>query len=103
MLLFVIVAVIVVVLAALLLLLLLMMLFLLLFVVLVLAGAGAVAVGKRYDTSLQIRVGLHCGPVIAGIMGKERLCFDLWGPTVEAANEMEASGVPSKVHLSHAV
>lgn len=36
-------------------------------------------------------------------MGKERLAFDLWGPTVEAANEMEAMGKPSKVHLSHSV
>eukprot|EP00750_Incisomonas_marina_P006291 INCI14406.2.p1 GENE.INCI14406.2~~INCI14406.2.p1 ORF type:complete len:978 (+),score=189.16 INCI14406.2:2024-4957(+) len=57
----------------------------------------------EYDISLQIRVGIHCGPVIAGIMGKERLAFDLWGPTVEAANEMEANGTPSKVHLSHSV
>ena len=49
---------------------------------------------------LQMRVGIHSGPVAAGIVGHHRFLYDVWGDTVNVASRLEASGVPSSVHLS---
>lgn len=49
---------------------------------------------------LQMRVGLHSGPVAAGVMGAFDLHYDVWGPTVSLAARMEQSGEPSQVQIS---
>ena len=49
---------------------------------------------------LAIRIGLHTGPAIAGVIGKQRLSFDLWGETVNFASRLESSGTPGRVHVS---
>ncbi|WP_157973626.1 adenylate/guanylate cyclase domain-containing protein [Tropicimonas sp. IMCC34043] len=49
---------------------------------------------------LSIRVGLHSGPVIAGLVGRVRFVYDVWGATVNLASRLEASGVPGRIHLS---
>ena len=55
------------------------------------------------DTSVQIRVGIHSGSVIAGVVGVKDPRYHLFGPTVTTAMQMESHGIPSKVHVSQAV
>jgi len=49
-----------------------------------------------------VRVGLHCGPLVAGIVGEERLQYDVWGDTVNVASRMESTGEPGRIHVSQA-
>jgi class 3 adenylate cyclase len=51
-------------------------------------------------TGWKIRVGLHSGPVVAGVVGIRKFAFDIWGNTVNFAARMESSGVPGRVNLS---
>ena len=52
---------------------------------------------------LSIRIGLHAGPAIAGVIGRHRLSYDLWGDTVNLASRLESSGVPGRIHVSEQV
>jgi len=57
--------------------------------------------GARDDgTGWNIRVGLHSGPVVAGVVGIRKFAFDIWGNTVNFAARMESSGVPGRVNMS---
>jgi len=55
------------------------------------------------DPSLELRVGIHVGPAVAGVIGSHKFSFDLWGDTVNVASRMESHGVPGRVHVSSAV
>lgn len=52
---------------------------------------------------LAMRLGIHTGPVVAGVIGTQRLIYDLWGDTVNIANRMESHSEPGAIQVSAAV
>ncbi len=50
----------------------------------------------------EIRIGIHTGPVVAGIVGLKKFAYDIWGDTVNTASRMESAGEPNRVNISGA-
>lgn len=55
------------------------------------------------STTLSIRIGIHAGPVTAGVIGESKFIFDVWGDTVNVASRMESSGVAGQIQVTEAV
>jgi adenylate cyclase len=53
--------------------------------------------------SFQMRVGVHAGPIVAGIVGVKKFQYDVWGDTVNTASRMESNGTVGKVNISEAL
>jgi class 3 adenylate cyclase len=49
---------------------------------------------------LKIRIGIHAGPLVAGVIGKQKFSYDVWGATVNFASRMESSGAPGRINVS---
>jgi class 3 adenylate cyclase len=64
--------------------------------------ARAAEVARETGLALNVRIGLHVGPVIAGVIGTRKPAFDCWGETVNLASRLESSASPSGVHISEA-
>ena len=60
----------------------------------------AESVNRAYDMPLQLRIGVHTGPVVGGIIGTHRFLYDIWGDTVNVASRLEATGVPGRIQIS---
>jgi class 3 adenylate cyclase/HAMP domain-containing protein len=56
----------------------------------------------RTGSNLAIRIGIHTGSVVAGVIGRKKFIYDLWGDTVNLASRMESHGIAGRVHISEA-
>ena len=51
-------------------------------------------------TPFELRIGIHTGPVVAGIIGRHKFIYDVWGDTVNIASRMESQRPPGRIHIS---
>jgi len=58
------------------------------------------AIGKTTGEPIDVRIGVHSGPVVAGVIGKRKFTYDVWGDTVNVASRMESHGVPGAIQIS---
>jgi class 3 adenylate cyclase/CHASE3 domain sensor protein len=54
------------------------------------------------DGPIRLRIGLHSGPLVAGVIGTAKYVYDVWGDTVNIASRMEKLGAPGRIHISAA-
>jgi len=55
---------------------------------------------QQYGTSVRLRIGICTGPVVAGVIGRRRFAYDLWGETVNLACRMESTGEAGKIQIA---
>jgi class 3 adenylate cyclase len=57
----------------------------------------------EHHVSMSLRVGINSGPVVAGVIGKSKYIYDLWGDTVNLASRMESGGLPDSIQVTRRV
>ncbi|MFI5203788.1 MAG: adenylate/guanylate cyclase domain-containing protein [Flavobacteriales bacterium] len=58
---------------------------------------------KLNQPFLRMRIGIHCGPLVAGVVGSRKFSYDVWGDTVNIAARMEQAGEPGAINISESV
>jgi class 3 adenylate cyclase len=72
--------------------------------VLVKMSAKLIEIANEYNdhegNPIQLRIGIHSGPAVSGVIGKSKFAFDVWGDTINTAARLESNGEPGRIHLS---
>ncbi|MDA7667776.1 adenylate/guanylate cyclase domain-containing protein, partial [bacterium] len=55
---------------------------------------------EQHQPHWELRLGIHTGPLVAGVVGTDKFVYDIWGDTVNTAARMESSGIVGKVNIS---
>lgn len=62
--------------------------------------AATDAIGAELGEGISLRIGIHTGPAVAGVIGTRKFFYDVWGDTVNTASRMESHGLPGRIQVS---